>query len=137
MLLSHLVFWCYYSTSSFEKKKQHLFSLKTLPPKNTSILPLSRIGPDFNWSFWYGSLKFDTQIMKDMIFRLFHNETSTWELADASQFFLQSLQNLEKLIRILTLFFPMLPLNLPKTSENQRFSDVFRGIKRKNREEKG
>ena len=31
---------------------------------------------------------------------------------------------------ILTHFFPMFPFDPPKNTENQRFSDVFRGIKR-------
>ena len=37
----------------------------------------------------------------------------------------------------LTLSFPVFPFDPLKTSENQRFSDVFRGIEKKHLEGKG
>ena len=40
------------------------------------------------------------------------------------------------LSKVMILFFPMFPFDSPETLESIWFSDVFRGIKRKNWEEK-
>ena len=41
------------------------------------------------------------------------------------------------MVFFLTLFFPMVPFDPPKTSENLWFPNLFRGIKREHWEEKG